>query len=354
MSYFIFFLISFILSLIITPLAIRLALKYKIVDNPNNLLKTHTKVTPYLGGLSIYVSFVITIVILIWLTEELLSIKVIGFIISFTLVFLLGLIDDIKQISPKAKMLGQIVAAIIFILFVGSTNLFNNVILDCLFTIFWLVGLSNAVNLIDIMDGLSSGTVVTIGLSLGVILILSGNIIAGIFALILAGSSLGFLKYNFNPAKIFMGDAGSLFLGFVLAGIISITYWDAFDFYSLLVPILICIVPIGETVFLIIMRLKAGRSPLLGSKDHFALRLRKLGLSVRKITIITYLFSISYGILGAIIIHLINLNQFFSLALLLIGVIVILSVGYFLSKIDMSEENKKLDEKIKQASTMQV
>ena len=345
MIYLIYIVMSFVLGLFLTPISRIIAYRYKIVDCPNNMFKTHEKVTPYLGGLAIYFSFVSSIFILNLIGVMDITHEVIGVIISSTVVFILGLTDDIIQISPRAKLVGLLIAGVVFINLVGKTNLFNNEVVDFMFTLLWLIGISNAVNLIDIMDGLSAGTVTIIALSLGCLSIMAGNITIGIISLLLAGSCGGFLKYNFNPAKIFMGDAGSLFIGFIVGTIPVIVFWNEPNLYNVIIPILICSVPIGETIFLIIMRSKDGRSVLLGSRDHFALRLRKIGFGVKQITLITYCFSLIIGVLN-IWICVVN-NLLFKNIVILCELIFILLVGILLSKIDMKIENKNQDEKYK-------
>ena len=159
MIYLIYIVMSFVLGLFLTPISRIIAYRYKIVDCPNNMFKTHEKVTPYLGGLAIYFSFVSSIFILNLIGVMDITHEVIGVIISSTVVFILGLTDDIIQISPRAKLIGQLIAGVVFINLVGKTNLFNNEVVDFMFTLLWLIGISNAVNLMDIMDGLSAGTV---------------------------------------------------------------------------------------------------------------------------------------------------------------------------------------------------
>lgn len=339
MIYLIYLVISFILGLLFTLISREIAYRHNIVDRPDNMLKKHEKVTPYLGGLAIYLSFVSSILILSLIGLINISYELIGLIISSTIVFILGLIDDIKHLTPRDKFLGQLIAAIVFIHLVGKTSLFNIELVDFMFTLLWLVGVSNAVNLIDIMDGLAAGVVSIIALNFGCLSIMTGSSTLGIISLLLAGSCIGFLKYNFNPAIIFMGDAGSLFIGFIIATIPVMVFWDTPNVYHVLLPILISIVPIGEIILLIIMRKKAGRSVFSGSRDHFALRLRKLGFTVKQITIVTYIFSFIVGVINICL----YVNNFGIKNIVIISeFIIILSVGIWLSKIDMTVDNENV------------
>ena len=285
-------LLSFSLALYLTPKVAETALKTGIVDKPDSSLKTHEKVTPYLGGLVIYVSFILTLGFTIRFDVEIFAI-----LLSSTIILVLGLIDDIGALSPGVKMLGQLIA--VFIIIKGGIYIkliFLPEWISFILTFLWLLGITNAVNIIDIKDGLATGVIFVASLFLFVISVTNENLLIAVLTITLVGSLLGFLRYNWQPASIYLGDAGSMFIGFMLGALtINGSYTQNNDI-SALAPVLLLGVPIFDTVLVSIVRLRKGMSPLLGSPDHFAHRLLKIGWSLNKIVLVSYFVSLILGV----------------------------------------------------------
>ena len=212
--------VAFVASILLTPLVKRLAYRLGAVDKPN-YRKVHDHIMPRLGGLAIFVAFLIGVVILRPMDESMIAILIGSFVIIVT-----GVLDDMYEISPKAKLLGQTLAAAIVIFFGDIQIEFINLpfggelnfgYLSIPLTLIWIIGITNAINLIDGLDGLAAGVSTIALLTLAAMAFIMGNVFVLAIALLLAASSSGFLFYNFHPAKIFMGDTGSLFLGFMIS-----------------------------------------------------------------------------------------------------------------------------------------
>jgi UDP-GlcNAc:undecaprenyl-phosphate GlcNAc-1-phosphate transferase len=315
-----------------------IAKKLKIYDIPFTNIKTHTKPIPYLGGVSLIISFFISLFIIRIFTHfptgTLYSLR--GIIIGSIIICILGLIDDIKYkgLGFKIKFLFQIIASIVLLLYGIQIKFIHPHWLGIIFSIVWIVGITNSINIIDIMDGLSSGVVLIS--SIGFFLIglpQEEEIYVNFASIALAGACIGFLPYNLsNRYKIFMGDTGSLFLGFVLSSISLGTKYTEVNTAGIFVPIILLAIPIYDTLLVIYFRWSRGRSPFLGSKDHFALRLEKKGYSRKKIILLTYLT----GIILTVLAFLITRSNLY-IALILYTVIIIsgLFIAYKLSKIEI-------------------
>lgn len=326
--YLLSFILAVSLSLYGVPLAREAAIKHNIVDAPDGRLKKQKEPVPYLGGLAIYLSFLLTIAFTFKFKDETLGITLAG-----TLILLLGLIDDFGVLTPRIKLIGQFISVFVLI---RSGIMIELVIfpywLQILLTFIWLIGIINAFNIIDVMDGLSSG----IGLFSSVILFIIGIIIKdeviATVSITLTGSLLGFLWYNFNPAKIYMGDAGSMFIGLMLGALTMIGSYTKVNNVAALAPILILGVPIFDTLFVSYIRYRRGMSIFRGSNDHFALRLRRLALTVKQVVILSYLVTTLLGI-SAIV--MIRVRGFIAAALFLGASMIMLAIAFLLKKIDM-------------------
>ena len=260
----------------------------------------HSKPTPKIGGVGIYISFGIGILISFLL-------KLTGFqhwplLIGSTLIFIVGLIDDIKPMSPTSKLIGEILAASIVVFFGRNIDFFDNEYLNILVTFIWLVGITNAINLLDNMDGLAGGVSFISSILLSYLFWRSGNLDLLVLPLALSGGILGFLIFNFPPATIFMGDSGSLFLGFTLSALAIARVPQASDLLAVMgVPTLLFLLPIFDTGLVMITRLLRGQSPTKGGKDHTSHRLIAFGLSERQAVISLYGVAVVAGILGVVI-----------------------------------------------------
>ena len=330
------FFISLILSFILTPLVRILAFKIGAVDVPKDDRRIHEKPMPLIGGLAIYISMVIVSLIFLPLDRVLASI-----ILGSSVIIIAGIIDDTKGMSPKLKLLFQIVAGLILISggikvdFVTNPFSKTNVLFYLKWfsipvTLFWIVGITNTLNLIDGLDGLASGVAGISSISLMLVAAKFGYTNTIILSAIIAGGCLGFLPYNFNPAKIFMGDTGSLFLGFMLAVISIEGVMKSVAAIAIVVPILILGVPIFDTTFAIFRRVLSGKSILSADKGHLHHRLLDKGFSQRKTVLILYGISGVFGIF-AVIIAKVNSKQaiYLSVLLLVVSLIIAVKIGLF-------------------------
>ncbi|MCL2144952.1 MAG: undecaprenyl/decaprenyl-phosphate alpha-N-acetylglucosaminyl 1-phosphate transferase [Endomicrobia bacterium] len=289
---------ALLISFFAAPVCRFFAVKFNIMDNPVTAVKTHKVSTPYLGGIAIALGCIASLFIIRLATHfpdgTLRSLR--GIIYGSAIVMLLGFVDDAKYkgLGFKSKFLLQFLAAAIVVFgFDIRINFLSIYSVSCIVSIIWIVGITNAFNIIDIMDGLSSGIAVIAAFAFLFISLPTEMIYVNFCAAALAGGILGFMPYNFSKSKkIFMGDTGSLFIGFVLASLAMGTSYTKMNDMGLFAPLLILAVPIYETGLVSMFRMRKGKSPFLGSKDHYALRLEKMGFSRKKILLLTYIVCI--------------------------------------------------------------
>ena len=284
------------ISAVLTPLVARWARAHGIVAKPRQD-RWHEKPTPLLGGVAIYVA-----TLLVVLNFARLDSRLLGLVAGGTLLFVTGLIDDVRRLRPHTKLIVQIVAACVLIVGGVEVETRNLATVAIPLTILWVVGITNAFNLLDNMDGLSAGTGLIASAFLFAFSISVQNAGAAVLSLAVGGAALGFLVYNFNPARIFMGDSGAMFLGFMLSGIALLgTREMASDvFFVLLVPAAMMGLPIFDTTLVTIVRTLEGRPLSQGGRDHLSHRLVALGLSERQAVLVLYVLAASFGSLGLI------------------------------------------------------
>jgi UDP-GlcNAc:undecaprenyl-phosphate GlcNAc-1-phosphate transferase len=282
-AYWIILLISAALSLGLTPLFRKIALRTNFVDSPAGQLKRHTAPVAYLGGLAVYFAFLLTLFGSIIFLSPTDTPKILAVIFGGTIMALLGLADDLFFLKPGLKFLVQFIAAACLIIFGVHIKFIFNPWLDWVVTLFWVVGVTNALNLIDIMDGLAGGVTVLAALAFVFVPLGGEPNYVNLVAAALAGSTLGFLPFNYQPAKIYLGDSGALFIGFVLASVAMGESYTQTNVVSLAAPILILGVPIYDTILVMFLRFLKGKSMFQGSHDHLALRLRFLGMTVKQV-----------------------------------------------------------------------
>lgn len=294
------FLVPLLISFIATPFAKKIAHMAGAIDVPKDDRRIHKKPIPRLGGLAIYIATVTSTLIFMDKTSEMIGILAGGTIIAIT-----GIADDIKPMSAKLKMLLQIVAAGVLI-YSGIkieivTNPFSDIgyfslgMLSVPITLLWIVGITNAVNLIDGLDGLSAGVSAISALSLAAISYMAGDNTTMVISLIIAGSALGFLPYNFNPASIFMGDTGALFLGFVLSAVSIEGAVKSATTVAIIVPLLALGLPIFDTTFAMLRRYKNKRPIMEADRGHLHHRLLDIGFGQRRTVIILYTINALFG-----------------------------------------------------------
>ncbi|MEI4829927.1 MraY family glycosyltransferase [Bacillus sp. FJAT-53711] len=292
---------SFITVLIATPFVIKLAFKIGATDKPN-ARKVHQRIMPRLGGLAIFIGVVVGCLISGLYEQRIISISV-----GAVIIIIIGVLDDIYELSAKVKFGGQLVVAllvvknlqipILFIPFLGNIDLgwFSYPI-----TVFWIVGITNAINLIDGLDGLSAGissiVLATLAYMAATSVTGAGSALILPLALIALASTIGFLFYNFHPAKIFMGDTGALFLGYCIAVLSLLGLYKSVTLFSFIVPIIILGVPIFDTTFAIIRRIVNKKPISAPDKSHLHHRLLALGFSHRTTVLIIYAFGIFFSV----------------------------------------------------------
>lgn len=295
------FLLAFGLAVVGTPMAREAALRFGVVDRPDTHLKTHGQPVAYLGGLAVFMAFLLSLGMIFQFDRELLAL-----LLASTITATLGLIDDFGVLTPKAKVLGQMVA--VFVLLKAGVVLqlaFLPPWARYLLTVLWLVGLSNAFNLVDIMDGLAAGVAVIAASFLLVVALLNGQAVVAAFTVALIGALLGFLRFNFHPASIYLGDCGSLFLGLTLGALAMVMDYTATNPLGFVAPLMFLAVPIVDTGYVSLLRLRAGRRIWYGSPDHFPLRLRRrLGGSVPRTVLTIYAGSLGVAGLGLLLLWL--------------------------------------------------
>lgn len=306
------FVTAVLFSLVLTPLVRKVALALQVMDEPGER-KIHAKPVPLWGGLAIFLSFLFTTKIYASGFEAFGAV-----IVGGTFITVLGLIDDRRPLSAKTKFLGQIVAALILVI-MGTkieflTNPFGGMIYlgwwGVPLTVLWVVSITNMLNLIDGLDGLAAGVAAIAAIALFVVASVKGQVIMAMLSAILAGSTLGFLPYNFNPAKIFMGDTGSMFLGFILATLSIEGALKGAATIALTIPLLALGVPFFDTLFAIIRRYREGRPVYLADRGHIHHRLLDMGLSQRMAVLVVYAFSIGLGITAVLLSELDALGSF--------------------------------------------
>jgi UDP-GlcNAc:undecaprenyl-phosphate GlcNAc-1-phosphate transferase len=285
------FLAALGLSIYFTPVIRKGAVAYGVVDRPDGKLKKHTEPTPYLGGIAVYLAFLFALAFTYEFTGE-----VLGLLLAASIVVMLGLFDDLKVLTPGVKLLGQIVAALVL---VKAGIMIRLAFLPPWFalglTVFWLVGMTNAVNLIDVSDGLAAGVASVAGIFLYIVSIWNGHTTIAMLTLALVGATVGFLAYNRPPARIYLGDAGSMFLGFMLGALAMSPRYTFNHELGAAAPLIILGVPIFDTFFVMLVR-AVRRIPLMrGSPDHFAVRLRNHGVSAGVIATGSYLVTAALG-----------------------------------------------------------
>jgi len=295
------FFLAYLLALIGTPMAREAALRFGVVDNPDGQLKNHREPVAYLGGLAVFTAFLLSIGMTFEFDRELLAL-----LLASTIVTMVGLVDDFGALTPKPKALGQVVA--VFVLLKAGIMVqvaFMPLWLRIVITVLWLVGMSNAFNLVDIMDGLAAGLGVIAATFLLVVALLNGRLVVAAFTVALIGALLGFLRFNFFPASIYLGDCGSLFIGLTLGALAMVMDYTHHNPLGFLAPLYILAVPLIDTVYVTILRLRAGRKIYHGSPDHFPLRVRRrFGGWTEGTVVVSYAVAVIFGALGLVVLYL--------------------------------------------------
>jgi len=319
------------LSLLLTR-AVRAAARAAGVVAMPRMDRWHRKPTALLGGVAVYLAFVTGCLIFAsgaWLIMA-----------AGALLFAAGLLDDLVQIKPYTKLAVQLIVAALVVYFSRRLPWTNIEAANIFITIFWLVGITNAVNLLDNMDGLAGGVSVIACVFLTITLLLNGQVEQALLPALLAAAALGFLFFNFNPASIFMGDCGSLFLGFAMGAIALLSDYDRTRNLGavLLTPVLIMLIPIFDTFMVTVMRKLSGRPISKGGRDHTSHRLVALGVSERRAVLLLYAMAVAAG-LFALLIRGMRIEVM--LWLVPTFALTLLFIGLYLAKARVYEEEKE-------------
>ncbi len=312
-------LLAFGLALLVTPLVRKWAFKCGALDRPDQR-KVHEEIMPRLGGLAVFISFVTAVL----LTRDI-SLQVAGLLVGGSIIILLGFIDDTRGVSPWLKLAGQIVAAGVVICFGLRIEILTNPfsegwinlgLLSVPITVLWIISVTNAVNLIDGLDGLAGGTSCIASLTLAAVVTIETTVSGGspgqgdavFLAIVLAAAVFGFLRYNFYPARIFLGDSGSMYLGFSVAVLAVMGFAKSATFISVIIPVVILGIPLLDTTFAIVRRYYSHKPIFQPDKEHLHHCLLQIGLSHRQAVLSIYGVNIVLG-LSAIALTLITPKQ---------------------------------------------
>jgi UDP-GlcNAc:undecaprenyl-phosphate/decaprenyl-phosphate GlcNAc-1-phosphate transferase len=339
-TYFSLFLIAAFASLVLTPLLRRVCDRFGLVSEPLDDRHIHRQAVPRLGGVAIFLSVLIALSALL-LLENLLTrtlsadIRQIGvFLTCGLLVLMLGVYDDLRGANATVKLVGLIAITVVFyalggrieglsIPFIGQVSL--HPILGCLLTVVWVVGIANAFNLIDGVDGLATGSALFSSLVLLTISMIQGRTLVAVVALALTGALAGFLRYNFNPASIFLGDSGSLFVGFALAALSVQGMQKASTAVAVAIPILAFGLPVVDTSVTIARRFLSGKPIFKGDREHIHHKLLARGWSQRRVVFVLYGVSAAFGLMAMLFVN--TGNGLTAVILFVLGVAVALALG---------------------------
>ena len=334
------FVIALIVTYICTPLVRMLAVKIGAIDAPD-ARKVHQVSIPRLGGLAIYIGYMVS---LLYSVKDISSVK--GLLIGSVILVAVGIWDDVKQIGPKTKLLGQIVAALMLPIFdnaihfisIGDHMLYLEY-LSIPLTVFWIVGFTNIVNLIDGLDGLAAGISLIACIAICIVTLQMGQVDLACITLALAGAACGFLRYNFNPAKIFMGDTGSMLLGYTMAAISVMGSVKTAATVGLVVPVIVLGLPILDTLFAIVRRRINGRPVFQPDKGHVHHRLLAMGLTQKQAVLLMYAIT---AVLGCVSIVAAKAN--FTIGLLLV-VLILCACVWTATRIGIIAKDNEVDRK---------
>lgn len=357
------FLLAFITTFVLTPYTIKIAKKIGAVDVPNDSRRVHKKPIPKFGGPAIIIGFLLATIYLLIISSiegninlfgtENYIFKILGFLLGTLVISFVCYFDDIKGISAFVKLIGQVIAAAIVVSFGIRINnitlpfLENNIVISEVFSIVltmgWIVGITNAINLIDGLDGLSTGIAIISSVSLLIIFALNGSpLIAIIMITALVGALAGFLPFNFNPAKTFVGDIGSNFIGFTLSVVSILGVAKTATAFIVVLPMIVLGLPIFDTLSAIVRRLIKGKSikaVFQADDGHLHHKLIKKGLSQKEAVLILYGISVACGMFAVILFES-DIWKALSFALMVVAVVCIGYKEFFRLKQEEEQENK--------------
>lgn len=301
------FAVSLLVAYVMTPPVKRFAEKVGAIDVPRDNRRVHDHPIPRMGGLAIFIGFVLSLIFFVPM-----STKVLGLLVGSVIIAVMGGVDDIVSLNPWVKLAGQIVAALVAIRcglvfdVISNPNIFAEETyieigwLSIPLTMLWIVGCTNAVNLIDGLDGLAVGVSAISSMTMLIVSLFVSEPVVSIILAALTGACLGFMPYNLNPAKIFMGDVGSQLLGFVLSTASIMGLFKLHAIITFFVPLLALALPLADTIFAFFRRILHGQSPFKADKGHFHHRLLAMGLNQKQVVAVLYGISAVLGLLGVL------------------------------------------------------
>jgi len=265
------FILSFLLTIYGTPLAQRVAFRYQLLDQPDGKLKKQSQPVPYMGGVIVYFAFISPLSLLFNFNQELL-----GILFASSILLLVGLFDDFKALTPGIKFLFQVMATYILIKSGITIDLvFFPKWLDIALSFFWILTAINAFNIIDIMDGLAASVGSLACVTVFIISIFNGDFLVAILSISMAAALMAFLKFNWAPARIYLGDAGSMILGLIIGSLTMMVSYTRFNRLAFISSLFILAIPLFDLAYVSVLRILKGKMPFWGSPDHFTLRMRK-------------------------------------------------------------------------------
>jgi UDP-GlcNAc:undecaprenyl-phosphate GlcNAc-1-phosphate transferase len=293
----------------LTPFVRRLAIRLDVVDRPTEAHKTHRSPVPYLGGLAIVIGVVVTTYGAIFVLRDFELLGVASTVLLPAIcIGIMGLVDDIKKLSPWPRFLVQNTVGLVIAVVLVSTNTLGaplgNQILDVLISVFWIVGITNSINFFDNIDGGASGTVAISSFFLFLLAFQGGQYFIAAMSIVLSGATAGFLMWNKAPARIYMGDAGALFLGVLIASLTLRFNPNPIDrMAGFSIPLLLLAVPILDTTVVVFSRLKRGISPFQGGQDHLSHRLMNSYFAKRQAVLFLWILSVVFSLMAFLISH---------------------------------------------------
>lgn len=338
-DYAVVFVVTIALTLGMTPLALRLAQRRGILDEPNEI-KAQASPVPYLGGAAIVVSFAIVVLAASIVRPPNSGLTELAVILALAILLaVVGLVDDLRGLSPYVRLGIEVAAGVVVWATPAGAEVFANGTLNLIITVAWIVGVTNAMNLLDNMDGLTGGVAAIAALFLFVIAADNGQFLVATLSIALAGCALGFLRSNFHPARIYMGDAGALSIGFLLAVLaMKLKFVDAPQVVALGVPVLLLGVPLFDTILVTVNRLLHKRNPLMGGQDHSSHRLVFVGIPIPAAVTLIY---VGAGSLGCLALVLSKSDRGPGLILLGWIAIVAIAFGILLSRVPVYETSRR-------------
>ncbi|MEA2082209.1 MAG: MraY family glycosyltransferase [Elusimicrobiota bacterium] len=334
--YIIALIVSFAVTVALMPLCVKLARKFNVMDTPSTAVKTHLSAVPYLGGVAMFAGIILSLTLIRFVSDfptgTLYTLR--GIFLGSGIIFLLGLSDDISPLDYKLKFFIQMIAASVLFKYGISIKLFANPVFNYFFSMLWILAITNSFNIIDVMDGLSATSLMMCAVFFFMVSLPSEQLYVNFASVACFGAAAGFLVYNFPPARVFMGDTGSLTLGFIMAAISLGAKYSGVHPIGVFAPLIILGIPLFDVIFVMIHRARRGLSPFRGSRDHFALRMLELGFTRKQILFRVF---VTGAVMGTVAWLLTIVPMTWAFVLCGAGLVAAVSLAGWLSVIDVED-----------------